>query len=124
MILSIILFFATLALILLIIWWLPADYFINDKSMLLANKIQNPLLYKILQILKNIIGAILIILGVIMLILPGQGVLTILIGLILVDFPGKKHLLQKLVAKESVQKSLNYLRKKMKREPFIFYKES
>ena len=121
MILSIILFFATLTLILLIIWWLPADYFIKEESTSFI-KTNHPLLYKILQILKNIIGAILIILGVIMLILPGQGVLTILIGLILVDFPGKKHLLQKLVTKESVQKSLNYLRKKMKREPFIFPK--
>jgi len=119
--LSIILFFATLLLIFLVIWWLPADYFISNSSHLSSLE-QNPALSKILFLVRNIIGVILIILGIIMLVLPGQGVLTIVIGLILVDFPKKKEFINKLIASKSVQKSLNYLRKKMNKEPFIFPK--
>ena len=119
--LSIILFFTTLVLIFLVIWWLPADYFVSNNSHL-SSLPQNPTLSKILFLVRNIIGVILIILGIIMLILPGQGVLTIVIGLILVDFPKKKEFLNKLVALKSVQKSLNYLRKKMNKEPFVFPK--
>jgi len=117
--LSTILFFATLLLIFLVIWWLPSDYFVSNSSNL-TNLENNLALSKILFLVRNIIGVILIILGIIMLVLPGQGVLTIVIGLILVDFPKKKEFLNKLIASKSVQKSLNYLRKKMNKEPFIF----
>jgi hypothetical protein len=50
------------------------------------------------KILKNTIGAILVILGLIMLVTPGQGLLTILLGLSIMEFPGKKTLIAKLKA--------------------------
>jgi len=39
--------------------------------------------------MKNIIGVIFITSGIIMLFIPGQGIITIIIGIILADFPGK-----------------------------------
>jgi len=116
------LFVSSIFLLLFILWKLPADYFIKEDFTLKPNNINTPILSKLWQILRNILGAILIILGIIMLVLPGQGVLTIIIGLILVDFPGKQKLLQKLITNKSVQKSLNYLRKKLGREAFVFPK--
>ena len=45
-------------------------------------------------VLKNFIGLILIVLGVLMSLpgVPGQGILTILLGLIMLDIPGKRPL--------------------------------
>ena len=116
----ILLYIITLGLILLVIYSLPQDYFITASS---TQTPQNSFINsKIVKIARNILGFILIVAGAIMLIFPGPGILTLITGLILFDFPGKKALLQKLVSFPSVQKSLNYLRQKMGKPPFIFEK--
>lgn len=70
--------------------------------------------------IKIIMGVFLLLCGIVMLILPGQGLLTILIGLSLIPFPGKKKLEQNILARKSVRYSLNWIRIKSKKEPFIF----
>ena len=75
---------------------------------------------QVIKIAKIVIGIFLILCGVVMLVLPGQGLITILIGLSLVPFPGKNQLEQKLLSKKSVRASLNWIRKKANKEPFIF----
>ncbi|MEX0964235.1 MAG: hypothetical protein WDZ52_09385 [Pseudohongiellaceae bacterium] len=52
-----------------------------------------------------------------MLILPGQGLLTILIGVVLVDFPRKYKFQRWLISLGPVLKSANWLRRKGGREP-------
>jgi len=52
-----------------------------------------------------------------LLVLPGQGLLTILLGIIMIDFPGKYHLQRWCISRESVLHSMNWLRKKGKRAP-------
>jgi hypothetical protein len=47
-----------------------------------------------------------------MLLLPGQGILTILIGLMLLDFPGKRRLERRLVQQPSVWRAINWMRAK------------
>ena len=122
LIVSIILFFSTLLLIFVVIAWLPSDYFVRGDLDFFKGGKNSGVLRRVGQVVYNILGVILIIAGVIMLVLPGQGVLTIVIGLILLDFPGKKRLLNRLVALKSVQNALNYLRKKMGKPLFIFPK--
>ncbi len=63
-------------------------------------------------LLRNLCGLLLLASGVAMLVLPGQGLLTILVALILLDYPAKKQLERRLVASESVLKSLNWLRRR------------
>jgi hypothetical protein len=46
-----------------------------------------------------------------MLLLPGQGVLTILIGIVLLDFPGKYRLERWAVRHRPVYRSINWLRR-------------
>lgn len=77
------------------------------------------LLRIIILIIKNALGVLLLVMGMLMLILPGQGLLTILAGLVLLDFPGKFLLLRWLVRKEKILKSLNWLRHKGRKEPFV-----
>ena len=66
---------------------IPHDYFLNEKRGMSQYKNKNPFFWLIVLTLKNIIGYCLILGGILMLVLPGQGLLTILVGLILSDYP-------------------------------------
>ena len=76
----------------------------------------------ILAILRNILGMILLFAGIIMLFLPGQGLLTILLGTLLISFPGKKRLINSLVHQPKIQHSMDWLRKKRGKPPFLWPK--
>lgn len=74
----------------------------------------------LVNLVKIIFGVCLLVCGLAMLVLPGQGLITILIGLSLIPFPGKHKLEQSLLERKSVRLSLNWIRLKAKKEPFIF----
>lgn len=63
-----------------------------------------------LRIARNVLGAVLVLLGVAMLVLPGQGLLTLLVGLLLVDFPRKRELVRRLLGRPKVLAAVNKLR--------------
>jgi len=63
-----------------------------------------------LRVLRNVAGWLLVLLGVAMLVLPGQGLLTLLVGLMLVDLPGKHQLIVKLLSRPKVLSVVNKLR--------------
>ena len=65
---------------------IPYDYFLNDKRGIPDYKNKNPVFWIITLALKNIIGYCLIMGGILMLVLPGQGLLTILVGLMSVSY--------------------------------------
>jgi hypothetical protein len=73
------------------------------------------------MILKNLLGVILVLLGILMSIpgVPGQGLLTILLGIILLDFPGKRSLEQKLVSQPMILQKINRLRHKFSKPPLV-----
>ena len=66
------------------------------------------------------VGLCLLLAGVAMLFLPGQGVLTILIGICLMDIPGKRYLLDRLVSNPHIQRGLNWVRRKRGKPEFVF----
>ena len=66
---------------------------------------------------KNLLGLLLLLLGIVQLVLPGQGVLTILVALLLLDFPGKFRLERRIVAVPRVLGALNALRRRAGRPP-------
>lgn len=73
-----------------------------------------------INIVRIMVGLFLLICGLVMLVLPGQGLLTMLMGLSLMPFPGKNKLEQTIVARKSVRYSLNWIRMKANKKPFIF----
>lgn len=87
---------------------LPADYFVKKRGEQRRTGARSWLAF----IGKNALGVLFLIAGVAMLVLPGQGVLTVLVGLLLVDFPGKRKLELKLVRRPRVLKFLNRMREK------------
>ena len=70
-----------------------------------------------LHILRNALGWLLVVAGVAMLALPGQGLLCLIAGLWLVDFPRKRKLEIWLVRRGPVLVSMNWMRKKAGKEP-------
>ena len=94
---------------------IPTNYFIDrDDS---EFKKTYRFLWLISIIIKNLIGYTLIFGGVLMLVLPGQGLFTIFIGLILSNYPGKYRLERKLIAIPGILKTVNWLRKKSNKDP-------
>ena len=92
----------------LVIVYLPFDYFLAKRR---ANRIRQP----ILIVLKNLLAVILIIVGIILIPLPGQGVLTILIGLVISDIPGKRKLERRIIRSPAVLSALNHIRSRFNR---------
>ena len=96
---------------------IPEDYFLLSKRQTSKWQQQKPILRFVVVVAKNILGLSLIIGGLLMLVLPGQGLLTIVTGLLLVNYPGKYKLEQKLVLMPSIYKALNWIRFKAKKPP-------
>jgi hypothetical protein len=72
-------------------------------------------------ILKNVLGIVLIILGILLSLpgVPGQGILTILLGLIMLDIPGKRPLEAKIIQQPKVLAAINSLRARYHKAPLI-----
>ena len=96
---------------------LPSDYFVREDRKPIPLRQRHPVLRITLIVLKNALGGVLVLGGIAMLVLPGQGILSILIGLSLIDFPGKFWLERKLVQRRAVHRTINWLRRKRGREP-------
>ena len=58
--------------------------------------------------------------GILMLVLPGQGLLTILVGLMLSDYPGKFKLEKRIIKTNLILKTINWYRNKSNIPPIIF----
>ena len=99
---------------------IPYDYFLNDKRGISEYKDKNPIFWVITLALKNIIGYCLIMGGILRLVLPGQGLLTILVGLMLSDYPGKFKLEKRIVKANLILKTINWYRNKSNIPPIIF----
>lgn len=113
-------FAVTLAIVPWLVARLPADYFKNrHRSSAFAGKLHPALLIPAI-FLKNCLGLLVLISGIIMLLIPGQGLLTMLIGVLLMDFPGKFRFERWLVQKKVVLNSINWLRKRRGKAPLLF----
>lgn len=66
---------------------------------------------------KNLLGIVFLCAGILMLVLPGQGILTIVFGLSLLNFPRKRRFIRWLVSKPLVYRPLDWLRRKTHSPP-------
>ncbi len=104
--------------IILVMIKLPADYFSSSYAKNLRT--DSPFLIRWSGvILKNLIGVLLIIAGIVMIVTPGPGGLTILLGLIMMDIPGKRPLEVKLINRPAVLSAINKLRFRYNKPPLI-----
>ena len=109
---------ATLAAVPWVVSRLPANYFSSPRRTTWHLGSRMSLAGLVFMVLKNIFGVMLVLLGLIMLFTPGQGLLTLLAGLLLMNFPGKYHLERWLVLRPGVLRGLNWLRQRGGHPPF------
>lgn len=100
---------------------IPRDYFLTHSAPLARWKETRPVARLVVLALRNLIGAVFAILGIILLIplVPGQGLLMLLVGLSMMTFPGKRTLELKLIRMKRVLKTINWLRRKSGHEPLV-----
>jgi len=111
---SLIMMAATLLAVPLIIIWLPSRYLNQEKDRM--SKI-SPFWRRPYLVVKNLVGLLLVLAGVAMLVLPGQGLLTLAIGLGLMNFPGKRSLIRRLIWRPRVLRTINRWRAKAHKAP-------
>ena len=110
--------FASMVIVPLLLCLMPADYFVReDRSQGESWMDRHPVLRWTLRIAKNLLGTGFILLGLALLVLPGQGVLTILLGVALLDLPGKRGLEIALLRRPHVCRGINWLRERGQRPP-------
>lgn len=112
---------ASVLVVLLVLIRLPDDYYREGPSPVLPEERRSRLGFWAVRLLKNGLGALLIIVGVCLSLpgVPGQGVLTILAGLLLTDLPGKGRLARWLVRRPGVLRTLNHLRGRFGKPPLV-----
>ncbi|KAA3620823.1 MAG: hypothetical protein DWQ08_14940 [Proteobacteria bacterium] len=110
--LSVLTFIGSLVAVPIIVARIPANYFRDERRREASLHRMHPLLYVLVRVLKNALAVVLVIGGILMLVLPGQGILTILIGIGVSDFPGKYHLERRLVCLPGVLSAINWIRRK------------
>ena len=118
--LSVLTFIGSLIAIPWIIAKLPVNYFIRHRQLVAESHSRHPLIARLTFVLRNFVGIVFLIAGIVMLVLPGQGIITILIGISFMDFPKKHHLVDYLVRRQKVIRFLNWIRKKEKKPAFEF----
>jgi hypothetical protein len=97
---------------------LPPTYFQNDHPRNFWPE-RHPAIRLAALIAKNLIGLVLLVVGVILALpgVPGQGILTILIGIMLLDFPGKRRLERSIVSRPTILVTINRLRQRCGKPP-------
>lgn len=69
------------------------------------------------RVLRNVLGGVIVLLGVLMLVLPGQGLLTMFVGLTLLDFPKKREWIKRVLTRPSLLKLINSMRERFGHPP-------
>jgi len=116
---SVIVFIASILLIPWIVTKIPSDYFTHPKRQKYLWCNQPKIVRFVFILLKNILGVTLVLGGIAMLLLPGQGILTILIGFIIMDFPYKYKVETWIIKHPFVLRVINKLRSKVKQQPLV-----
>jgi len=112
-------FVASLILVPFFIVRIPADYFSRGRDYRRLWADQHLVVRGTLMIAKNLLGYIFVVAGIFMLVLPGQGLLTILVGIMFLNFRGKYELERWIVSRPPVLRSINWLRRHAGRAPLV-----
>ncbi|HHO76920.1 MAG TPA: hypothetical protein ENN05_10900 [Deltaproteobacteria bacterium] len=110
-------FVLTLIIIPFLVVRMPKDYFTYNRGDLKRYHRQHITMRIMLLVLKNVCGYIFILAGLAMLVLPGQGIITILIGITLISFPKKRDFECRIIRIKAVERTINWMRAKAHQGP-------
>lgn len=98
---------------------IPADYFTREIRPPSRYARLHPVWRAVLLVIKNVLAGALMLAGVVMLILPGNGILAIAIALLMMDLPGKYKIERWMIMRSPVRKSINWVRGKTGHKPLV-----
>jgi len=116
-------FIVSLILVPMMVVRIPSDYFIHKKRHPKRPEKYPPVIRIIVLILKNLMGLVLVLAGILMLVLPGQGLFTMVVGIMMMNFPGKYKLERWIVERGPVLRSINWLRRRAGHDPLIVHSD-
>lgn len=96
---------------------LPGDYLLRGKRSFRKRMAGRTFAGRIYLVIKNLFGGLLVLAGIIMLVTPGQGLVSMVVGLGLMDFPQKQVLLRKILGRKGMLRTINRLRARFGRPP-------
>ncbi len=109
-------FLGTLAVLPLMVARIPTTYFLRRKG---TPEYRHPLFRFLYLVTKNLIGIIFFLSGLIMLFIPGQGLITMLVGVMLMNFPKKRTLALRIIRQREVSRAVTWMRKRSGRPPLL-----
>lgn len=115
--LSLFTFIFTLVLVPVLVLRIPADYFSHHHRHRMSASARHPLVIFLVSSAKNIFGIMLALAGILMLVTPGQGLITLLVGLMIMNYPGKYTLERWLIRRLHILPAMNWLRIRRGRPP-------
>lgn len=93
---------------------LPADYLLHE-----SDGPEHVVCGRLVFVLRNVLGGVLLLLGFLMLLLPGQGLLTIVAALAVMSFRRKRRLEHWLLLRPQLFSLVNRLRRRSGRPPLL-----
>ena len=75
--------------------------------------------FRLISVWFNAIGATFVLAGAVMLVLPGQGLLTLLLGVLLTDLPIRRRVIGWLCRRRRLARALQRLRQRARQPPFV-----
>jgi hypothetical protein len=101
--------------------WIPPDHFQPVRAGPPAWWRRHALLLGAGLLVKNGLGLVFVVAGVVMALplVPGPGLLFILLGFSVLDFPGKRNVERRLLGVPAVLRSLNGIRTRFRRPPLV-----
>jgi hypothetical protein len=116
LILSVLLFVASLLAVPWVVRRLPPD--VLERQDMPALGSQQATFWRLtVRLGRNLVGAVLLLAGIAMLVLPGQGLLTIIAAIILLQVPGKWRLVRVVLGYAPVLRTVNRYRTRNGLEP-------
>jgi archaellum biogenesis protein FlaJ (TadC family) len=98
---------------------IPVNYFSHHNRHRTPQKAHHPIVGLVLTGLKNLLGIVLVVIGIIMLFTPGQGLLSILFGLMIMNYPGKYRLECWIIKRPMIFNTINTMREKKGQPPLL-----
>ena len=117
--LSLALFVGSLVAMPILLARLRADYFARPDPGGGGWLRRHPVARIVLLAVKNLLGLVLLAAGLAMMVLPGQGIITILIALTLLNFPGRRRLELYLIRQRHVRGAVDWIRRRAGSPPLI-----
>jgi hypothetical protein len=116
---SVVMLLVSLVVLRVLLVRIPSDYFVRHVPAFPGKR--HPVLEATFVVAKNILGIVLVLVGLLMSLpgVAGQGILTILAGLSLMNFPGKRRLLRMIVGQSLIESVINNIRSRAGRPPLI-----